>query len=597
MINRGRGCVLILRWAVAAALGCCAVTAGAQVAPGPPTLPSATQPLVPGQTTSVIPGSSSLLSVPTKADRSESTDAIKYRLSGLKLEGAHDHPKSGLTTASLQKILDAAVAAQPAAGYTLAEWEAAAAQKISDAYHNAGFPLAVAFFPVQSTSEGRLVVQVLEGRLWGVRVENNKHYSKETIEQPFLDQRGGAFNQSAIESRLQRVNDYPGLQVFGVVAPGEHPGDTDLILRVKEKPFDFSIGADNWGAPSAGEYRAHAGFAWNDPLGFGDRLQALVLKARAIHPSTSDKTEGADTLFYNVDYRLPFAGGRVAADVGFARNSYTPGGFGGATGIAKVGDVGLDVLLMRTRLTRVDAFLKGYDRTANFDFGGGIGGQEERLHDGQLGVSFSRLDRGGIWTGSVAITHGKNSVDVNPIRLGSATSYTLGTIEAERLQRVTNSILIRLHVAGQQSSSPLPTLDQISLTGPTAVRAYEVGHFPADTGYYGTGELIIGAPFFASKVGPGGRPWGEALQLIAFYDQGHGTTHATLNPPPLTGVAFAEQSETLKGWGIGIGVTWPKLFTFRLDAARPLAPTPLDFKISGPAYKATRYYASLNLVF
>ncbi len=576
-----------MRLAVAAALGGFSAVSFAQSTGGPPSLPSAVEPLPAGPATSVLPNAGSVLTVPGKAERSESRSETKFRVAGLKLVGAQDHPQAGLTVASLQGVLDAAVAGQPAEGYTLTEWDAAVAQKVADAYHKAGFPLVVAFFPAQSAQNGQLVVQVLEGRLAGLHVESNKHYSVARIEAPFLDQRGLAFNQAAIESRLARVNDYPGLQVFGVVVPGESTGDADVIFRVKEKPFDFFAGGDNWGPRSVGDHRVDVGFAWNNPLGLGDRFGAMVLRGLPIGSTASDRaTKGARTVFYNVDYRAPFAlAGRLAAEASYSRNAYTPGEFVNTTGVAQVGDIGIDYLLMRTRFTRIEGFLKGYDKTAELSIAGGALRQNERVHDAQLGFSFYHLDNWGQWSASAADTHGTSAQTANPIRAGSATSYNMGSFEAERLQRVVGSVLVRLHVAGLASSSALPSLEQFSLTGPTAVRAYEVGHLPVDRGYFGNAEVIVGAPFFASRPGPGGRPWGEALQLIGFYDAGHGSQHDTVIPG---------LSENLKGWGGGVAFNWGRSFAFRLDAAKPISPTALDETITGKSIRHTRYFGSLK---
>ena len=144
---------------------------------------------------------------------------------------------------------------------------------------------------------------------------------------------------------------------------------------------------------------------------------------------------------------------------------------------------------------------------------------------------------------------------------------------------------MRLHVGGQFTSNVLPTLEESALGGPTSVRAYEVARFVGDKSLAGSLEYYIGAPGFAAKPGPGGQPWGQALQFVLFADAGRGSVNST------TGIS----NRDLKGAGVGVAFNLPHRLAFRLDVSKPLSAT--DDDRAQIYYKSTRVYASLGVMF
>jgi hemolysin activation/secretion protein len=375
--------------------------------------------------------------------------------------------------------------------------------------------------------------------------------------------------------------------VFGVFTPGHNVGDSDLVLKVqREKPLDFAFGADNFGNPFNGEYRAHAGLAWNSPLGLGDRFQLSLLKAQ----SNGSDSKGADTTFYSTDYRLPVMGGRAAGTVSFAKNDYAAGGAlnGLIAGVSKVAEGGLEFETSRSRLGRSYVFVKGAAKRA--EFSQPTGSQHERLQSGEVGFAIDHTDQSakGRWMASVSAMHGTNSLKgLETIRASSDDTYTVGRFDLERVQRLSTYQNLRFKIAGQLTSNSLPTLEQSALGGPNSVRSYEIAHFVGDKSISGTAEWYVGAPGFSTRVGPGGHPWGQLLQFVAFYDMSKGW----LNKPTAGEIADRD----LKGAGLGIVVNVPSHFYMRIDASKALSPQDTDK--SSKYYKSTRIYGSFGVNF
>lgn len=548
--------------------------------------PGATQPLPPAAPPQSPEVDGNVLAVPPVVDRPIAVDeGPKIRVSHFVLTGASDHPNEALAVRDLQKLLDDAVAAQPAEGYTVNQMQQIAG-RIAVAYRTKGYVLAQAFVPAQDVHAGDIKVQVIEGKLGFVRVEGNRHYRTGTLEAAFDSVRGQTVNQNDVEARLLRLSDYPGLGVFGVFTPGKNVGESDLVLKVqREKLVEFALAGDNYGNPFSGEYRGDLGVTLNSPLGIGDRLRAFVLKAR----SSSSDTSGADTKYYSADYRVPFAAGRAALTAGYTSNDYAVGGAlsGLISGRSKVGDLMLEVETTRSRLGRTYMFLEGDSKKADLF---SAGSQTERLKDGVLGFALDRTDSSGHgrWLASVSALHGTNSENgLSTIRSVSDTSYTIERLDIERVQRLTEFQTLRMKVDGQLTSNALPTLEQTSLGGPSSVRAYEVATYVGDKSALATAEWYVGAPGFASLPGPGGHPWGQTLQFVLFYDFARGWLNK--------GLPGETSQRDLKGWGGGIVFNVPRRFYLRVDASKAISPTGQEQR--QPNFKNTRIYASAGINF
>jgi hemolysin activation/secretion protein len=570
-----------------AAIPCAVAQTAPQVTPG------AAQPLPTAPVGGVRPVNESVLTVPPVIDRPIEDDAgPRIIVSRFVLDGAADHAGNGITVAGLQQLLDQSLKAQPPEGYTVNQLQKIAAG-VATAYRAKGFVLSQSFVPAQDVRNGEVHVQVLEGRLGAIRIEGNKRYSKSTLAGPFTGVLHKAVNQDDVEARLLRLSDYAGLSVFGVFTPGHEVGDSDLVLKVqREKALDFEMGGDNYGSIYNGEYRGHAGLAWNNPFGAGDRLSLTFLKA-----GSSSVAKGADTKYYSGDYRLPVGGGRGALTLAVNNNDYAVGGplEGLFSGRGRVATAGVEWETARSRLGRSYFYVHADSKKGEFTTSTGTSAgdivAEEKLTDGEIGFVVDRSDRSGKgrWNLSVAVLHGTNSdSSATTIRPESDSSYTVGRLGIERMQSVTRFSTLRLKLGAQLTSNVLPTLEESALGGPSTVRAYEVANFVGDKSVTGSLEYYIGAPGFAAKRGPGGQPWGQTFQVVLFGDYGRGW----VNGAGSTGVS---SERDMKGAGVGLAFNLPHRFSFRIDGSKALSPTAHDRV--GVNFKETRVYASLGLMF
>ena len=574
----------ILSTAAGLALAAVPLLALAQAAP--PISPGAAQPLPPGgpQTT---PANDASLSVPTMPNRPLALEeGPRLKVRGFKLVDAHDHPNLGLTVASLDSELDAAVRAQPAQGDTILQLQQIAS-RLSDIYHKHGLILAQVVVPAQQINDGMVQLRVLEGVLEAVKTENNKHNRSSALQAPFQPLVGKPFEQTATDAALLRLTEYPGLAVFGVVTPGTAVGTSDLVLRVqREQMFEASLGIDNFGTKLAGEDRGDLSLRWNSPFGIGDRLSLYGL-----HSQTSGDSK-ARTNYGGVEYSLPLFAARGALTAGYTLNNYDVGQSLDVTGKVKVATVGYHQDFYRTRRLDVYGDLVGADKRADVHLPVGLPGQEH-VDDvsATFGVRYTDSFHG---YSEIAATYLHGSVanpDTGdaPVRVGVKGSYSVFDFHLLHQQGLTRFQTLRLSFNGQISSDTVATLDQIALGGPASLRGFGVADYVGDEGYYGTIEWVIGAPLFASRAGPAGRPWGDLLQFSLFGDAGYGknntiTSSGGVNLP----------AETLRDYGAALQFNLPDRFYARVSWAREISP---DTLIKSVDPKKSHVYGSMGVTF
>jgi len=475
----------------------------------------------------------------------------------------------------VRQLLDAALKQEPPEGFTVNQLQELAT-KVADYYHSKGYILAQAFVPAQDVRDGLVTVQVLEGKLSGIAVEGNKTYSTRTLLRPFNSLVGGPVEKDSMESALLTLTNYPGVNAFGVLGAGRDVGTTLLTLRVqREQRVTLESSVDNHGSQFAGEYRGQLALGVNNLVGDADRLRLYGLYGF----DPSDKN--AHGAYGGVSYEIPLFSPRDFVLASYATNSYDIGKV--TADIAAThpkGDTGIGELGYRHNLApnRLGSSTFGL----YFDVKRGTFKQlgqdryKDNLTTAKANITLDRIDTRfrGVNQVELAYTRGfKNALGANgdydaaaatpASRFGASGQFGKVTLTLQRLQKITTNSSIIFRIVGQQSSDPLVSLEQISLGGPDAVRAYAVADALADKGALGSAELVIGAPGFANHPAFANRTWGQVLQVSLFTDYGYGR----MNTPLLTG---ATRNFNLGGAGGAIQLNVPNRVFARIDVSKKI---------------------------
>jgi hemolysin activation/secretion protein len=530
--------------------------------------------------------SGDLLTIPRVAERPlTAEESPRIKVTAFELAGAVAQPAVGLSLAGVQSILDKAVHDQPAEGYTIADLEAVS-DKVTEYYRQKGLVVAKAFIPAQEVRDGKVTVRVLEGKLSAITVEGNKGYSAKTLLRPFEDLIGAPVAKEQIESALLTLTNYPGLNAFGVLSAGQDVGTTKLALRVqKEDRVDYDFGIDNAGSTLSGENRATLSMSFNNVFG-----QADLLRAYALYGFDTEDSN-ASGLYGGFKYETPVHDSRNFWYIGGATNSYDIGNVEESVALTKPkGDAfeaatGFRHAFSPSRVSSGNWGAEFQWKTSTFESNG------DDLYEDTLSVLRTYVDLSlvdqrfrGVNQMSFAYSHGFPDFlgslgDYDPTTGGASRTNATGkfdklAFDLARMQRLTKGSSLLLHVRGQYSGDPLVSLEQISLTGPDAVRAFQVTERAgdvafqnsdsslADWGVVTTLEWIFSLPGLSEKPAFGNRTWGQVLQFSLFADYGHGELNDIVSNS-------IDKEFDASGWGGSIQFNVPDKVFMRVDVSKP----------------------------
>lgn len=302
------------------------------------------------------------------------------------------------------------------------------------------------------------------------------------------------------ERAILLVKDLPGVSAVGHFKPAtaHTPSTLDLVVRA-EKPV-YSIGLDNYGSEATGKTRLNTSADFANLYGNGDQLSLGV---------SSAFTHGAMT--GGASYSLPVGFSGMRAGMALARSHYRLGaGFTDSQGYGSsvVGSVFGHYPIIRAvnRSFYVRGVVESVALTDHFDSTVSTT-QSTTQRAGtvvRLGVNGDNVDAlagGGYTSYNVAIASGKitsNQPDV--VAADAAKAQSLGhfnkfSYSAARQQALAGALTLYAAVSGQSARQNLDASEQISITGPTAVRAYRAdSQGRGSTGVVGTLELRYTVP-------------------------------------------------------------------------------------------------------
>jgi len=442
------------------------------------------------------------------------------------------------------------------------------ADLITDIYRKKGFITSRAYVPAQTMSGNVLTIKTIEGRLGEVDVKGNKYFKTSLIKRELHLTQGGYFNYSTLQKSMVYLNQSPDRVAGTILAPGQTPGTTDVVVNVKDQlPIHAGFIYDNYGSRYIDSNRYALTLEDNNLLGFDDRLFAKV--------QTSDNNY---MRFGQLQYVVPVTETLNIGAYGVYSHLHLTKEFADldATGTAKVLGVFFDKALIQAQ--GFDLRVNGgfdYKNISNDELGSLVSRDKERVL--KLGTELDITDRFGrtiinpeIDVGLPDFLGGMSSKDGLASRLGSGGSFQKGDISVYRLQPLPLETSLLWKNTGQWSHDTLPAAEEFELGGPASVRGYGVDEAAGDKGLYSALEWSV-PPYFIpdymkvpfSQVG-----LKDSLRLVTFYD--FGFVHSN-------SVAAGEVKDTtLKSYGYGFRFNMRDNLTLRIEVGYPIGPKPSD---------------------
>lgn len=442
-----------------------------------------------------------------------------------------------------------------------------AVNAIAEEYRRRGW-FARPQLPAQDVNEGVIEINVIEGRLGAVRIEDGGaalRVDRGLVEGAMTARQkpGDPLNLELLERSNSILNDTPGVAVATVLAPGANAGETDAVVKVQDKPLAAGmLQLDNQGARSTGKDKLSASVSLDNPLGIGDQVQLYA-----------NASQGSDYL--KLGYSLPLGRDGLRAGVGVSAMKYhLVGDFAvsNAKGDAQTLGLNASYPLLRSG-TRNVALALAADRKDYHNEANQVSTSEKKIDALVVAFSGDSLDglgQGGMTLWGLNLTAGRvdlagnaanATADENGARTGG--SYTKLGYSLSRLQRASDRATLWASFNGQRAGKNLDSSEKLSLGGPSGVRAYPVIEGTGDDGFVGTLEARY-------SVLP-------ELQLTALYDFG------SIRQSHDASYAGAPQANkvTLRGAGLGIGWSQPGKFGLRAVWARRIGANPLQNPLNG----------------
>ena len=439
------------------------------------------------------------------------------------------------------------------------------AQAIQREYRSRGYLTTVAFVPPQQIEEGRVVIQVLEGRLGELIIEGQRYFSATQIRREWPLRMGEVLRYQPMRRSLQRMNANPDRKVQALLRPGETTGTTNVVLKVQDRfPGHAGVFLDNEGTKSIGKDRAGWTIKYDNLFGRDHAVTLGMVGGRHF---------GAG--FAQYDVPIGSAGTRVALSATHSqvspRRQFKPFGVNGTseTYTAAVTQPLIVQDSVHLNLRAALDFLESRTKVLSEP------SRRERLRVVRLESDVRLTDSNGTWTLGPELSFGIKglgaSSEHNPMasRTGAPPNFAKFRCDVTRAQRLPGSTQLIVSILGQLSGSKLTPQEQLYLGGATSVRGYPEGDYLADQGVVARLDYLV--PSYGVPLGwriPGVKGFlRDMLRYIFFLDKGYGrlrgatgTEHVSYNP-----------------MGVGVGLLFREIggFTLRLEWGYSIGDRPL----------------------
>ena len=368
-------------------------------------------------------------------------------------------------------------------------------------------------------SSGVLTGQVVEGRLSAIRLHGMQRLDERYLTRRLATANDGPFNLEALRERFQLALGDPQIERMNArLLPGDQPGEAILDLEVAlARPWQFSVVANNYRAPSIGAIAVGASASFRNLTGYGDLLEASYQNA----PGSA--ASGRASLSWNMP--LGFAGTRasIALDHGDSAIVEQPAAALEINGQLSSVDAGLSQTLVESLAHRLSAGVNRVGRSNrtllmglpfSFTPNEPEGITRETLWRVWQDYSY-RTPTQGVALRSTFSVGRNNLIDVPglPPTDRPAKSFHLWTGQAQWGRQIMDSgAQLVLRGTLQHTSDRLLALDGLSLGGVNTVRGYRENTLVKDTGAIVNLEFDYPLERTAST--------GAQVNLIPFVDYG-----------------------------------------------------------------------------
>lgn len=455
-------------------------------------------------------------------------------------------------------------------------------EAIKAKYKEGGFLTTNVYIPEQQIMGGVVEIRVVEGKMGKLLIEGNKWFTKAIVEKYFHTKKNEILNIKKLQRDLLRLNQNPDLEVKTVIAAGEEPQTSDIVLKVKDKfPYHVGTAVDNQGTRLSGKYRASVSgrstnlTANNDFMFFNSVMSADStgdFVTYVVPMDTYGTKFGFDFSYFtskvgrefrgfdiagNSWYYIPHVTGeiyltenmQISADAGIRIESIKKFAHADITV-----DDQLRLPYFKLDVSRTDAFFGGGQTSFSPEF------------------SFGTAK----FLGASTEDHAKAS------RAGTGGYFFKYSHSIRRVQRMMWESYMLVRHQFQGTTHTLPSSEQFQLGGESSIRGYPEGDYLADIGASISADWIFPMYWIPKeyKLPYSDTPLRNQIEPVIFVDMGGGKIERKL--------VGEKGYKFLMGAGGGVRINLYNKFSARIEFAQAIGAHPTAN--SGPS----TFHISIN---
>jgi hemolysin activation/secretion protein len=434
-------------------------------------------------------------------------------------------------------------------------------------------PVVEVIVPEQDVTSGVLQLLVVEGRLGKIRVESGRWFNAEQLRSQLRIQPGEVIESRKIMTDLDWINRNPFRPVDIVYGSGENFGETDLIVRPRDRfPVRFYTGYEDSGTDLTGDERWLGGFNWGNAFGLDGQLNYQFTTSSDFQASTTHSavyvqplpwrhiltvfgSYGESEAQFNKDFNIRGLSWQSSMRYEIPLPIWGPLHHAWSTGFdfkQTNNNLAFGGKQVFDTTTDVAQFVWAYQASAVDAFG-------ESSFRGQLFYS------PGDWTDNA------KKPNYQAQRSRADPEYVYGNIEIGRVTRLPWQFTASNKMTFQWSEANLLVSEQLGLGGYASVRGYEEREVNSDQGWILNNELRLPPFSLGQLVGLANAQ--DQLQFLGFWDYAVGSNRFRLR---------GENPTTeLSGVGPGLRFTFASYLSVRADYGFQLLDTGFNKRNNG----------------
>jgi hemolysin activation/secretion protein len=395
-------------------------------------------------------------------------------------------------------------------------------------------PVVNVYVPEQSITTGYVQLVVVISRVEKVDATGAKWFSNNFLKAQVELRPEEPISGRVMNRDLAWINRNPFLQSDMLMAPGDAPGTTDLLLRTQDRfPLRVYAGFEDSGNQYTGTDRLLTGFNYGNLFGVGQQLSYQFTSGLNVNKFTAHS--GTYVIPLPWKHQLTFFGSYTNSNASLGpdlesggvnwqisgryeiplpgTDKFTESVIGGFDFKRSNDDLIFGVATVSNVFTDVDQFVLSYQASYQDDYGS------------------TSASATGFWSPG-GLSNNNDDTDYVGTRADARANYVYGQFTLNRVTRLPYDFTWTIRGELQESDANLLPSEQWGIGGYATVRGYDERAANGDNGFLVSNELATPPVSIADFLGV--HKVKDQLQFLAFVDYGgtslHQVTPADVNP-------------------------------------------------------------------